>query len=159
MVVFALVVESGSFVGVLSLLTVFEVRSVGIGGAVSRPKLFRLLFRRGDLGRLVVRLLLVAFMKLEFATFKIGVGRARRILCEYGTALVGSGSLCAPRFVICDGGIQGAKRWIRPRICCGIRNAVASAYIAPAECARIENLVILRWLQTIAMSSDQNVSM
>lgn len=128
--------------------------SATVGAAVSFPKLFLLLFLLGDLGRLVVKLLLVAFIKLEFATFKIGVGRARRILCEYGTALLGKGSLCVPKLVIWEGGIHGASRWIRPRMCCGIRRAVANAYMAPAECARIENLVILRWLQTIAMSSD-----
>lgn len=127
----------------LEALLLGDVSSVIAGATVSRPKLF-LLFLRGDFGRLVVMLLLVAFIKLEFATFNIGVGRARNILWEYGTALFGKGSLCVPRFVICDGGIQGAKRWIRPRICCGILSAVANAYIAPAECARIENLVILR---------------
>ena len=61
------------------MLGVGEVSSVTVGAAVSRPKLF-LLFLRGDFGRLVVMLLLVALMKLEFATFKIGVGRARNIL-------------------------------------------------------------------------------
>lgn len=37
--------------------------------------------------------LLVAVMKLLLAAFKIGVGRARRILCDVGIALVG-GSVC-----------------------------------------------------------------
>jgi hypothetical protein len=64
---------------VLEVLGLGGVSSVIVGATVSRPKLF-LLFLRGDLGRLVVMLLLVAFMKLELATFSIGVGRARNIL-------------------------------------------------------------------------------
>lgn len=48
---------------------------------VSRPVFFRL-FRRWDLGRLLVMLALVAFIKLEFATLNIGVGNARKIRCE-----------------------------------------------------------------------------
>lgn len=88
--------------------------------------LFRLALR-GDLGRLVVRLVLVALMKLELATFKNGTGSARRMRCEYGTALFGSGSLWVPIPDICDGGIHGASRWIRPRMCWGMRSAVANA--------------------------------
>jgi hypothetical protein len=38
--------------------------------------------RRGDLGRLVVMLALVALMKLVLATLRRDVGRARRILWE-----------------------------------------------------------------------------
>ena len=38
-------------------------------------------------------------------------------------------------------------------MCCGIRSAVAKAYIAPAECARIENFVISRWLHMTETSS------
>ena len=50
---------------------------------VSRPLLLLVdafaRFRRGVLGRELVMLLLVAVIKLEFAAFRIGVGRARRI--------------------------------------------------------------------------------
>ncbi len=46
-------------------------------------------FRLGVLGRLDVMELLVADMKLEFAAFRIGVGRARRMRCEVGIAFVG----------------------------------------------------------------------
>lgn len=52
--------------------------------------------RRGDLGRLVVILALVALMKLVLAILRRDVGRALRILCEYGTALVGAGSFWEP---------------------------------------------------------------
>jgi hypothetical protein len=61
-------------------------------------------------------LLLVALMKLELATFRNGTGKARNSRWEYGRALAGSGSLCDPMPDICDGGIQGARRWMRPRI-------------------------------------------
>lgn len=40
------------------------------------------LARRGDLGRLVVMLALVALIKLELATLRRDVGRARRIFWE-----------------------------------------------------------------------------
>jgi len=52
--------------------------------------------RRGDLGRLVVMLALVVLMKLVLAILRRDVGRARRIFCEYGTALVGAGSFWEP---------------------------------------------------------------
>lgn len=39
-------------------------------------------FRRGDFGKLEVTLALVALIKLELATFKIDVGKARSILWE-----------------------------------------------------------------------------
>jgi len=65
---------------------------------------------RGDFGKLEVILALVALMKLELATFKIDVGKARSILCEYGTALAGTGSLCEPILDSWEGGIQGASR-------------------------------------------------
>lgn len=65
---------------------------------------------RGDFGKLEVILALVALMKLELATFRIDVGKARRILCEYGTALAGTGSLCEPILDSWDGGIQGASK-------------------------------------------------
>ena len=48
---------------------------------VSLPKLLRFVFR-GDLGRLLVRLALVALIKLELAALRKGVGKARSILCE-----------------------------------------------------------------------------
>jgi hypothetical protein len=81
------------------------------------------------LGRLLVRLLLVAVMKLELAALRIGVGSARNIFCDVGMAFVGGRGVCAeaPKTDICDGGIQGASRCIRPRMCWGIRRAVASA--------------------------------
>lgn len=98
------------------------------------------------LGKLLVMLLLVADMKLELAALRNGVGRARRSFCEVGMAFVGGRGAWAdaPKTDICDGGIHGARRWIRPRMCWGIRRAVASAYIAPAEWASIENFVIFR---------------
>jgi len=46
---------------------------------VSRPVVDLRLPLRGDFGKLLVMLLLVALMKLEFAALRIGVGRARRI--------------------------------------------------------------------------------
>lgn len=46
---------------------------------VSRPFGDLRLLRRGDLGKLLVILVLVALMKLEFAALSIGVGSARRI--------------------------------------------------------------------------------
>ena len=46
---------------------------------MSFPVLFRFDLR-GDFGKLVVMLLLVAVIKLELATLRIGVGSARRIL-------------------------------------------------------------------------------
>lgn len=50
-------------------------------GDVSLAAALRLA-RRGDLGRLVVILALVALMKLELATLRSDVGRARRIFWE-----------------------------------------------------------------------------
>jgi hypothetical protein len=93
---------------------------------VSRPVDLRLL-RLWDLGRLLVIELLVALIKLEFAAFKIGVGNARRIRWEVGIELVGGEAICPPMTFICEGGIQGARRCMRPRICWGIRRAVARA--------------------------------
>lgn len=61
------------------------------GAGVSRPvdlRLFRFCF-----GRLLVMELLVALMKLEFAAFKIGVGKARRILWDVGIELVGGDAI------------------------------------------------------------------
>ncbi len=78
------------------------------GAGVSRPVDFLLL--RFCLGRLLVIELLVALIKLELAAFKIGVGRARRILWDVGMEFVGGEATCAPKTVICDGGIQGASR-------------------------------------------------
>lgn len=43
-------------------------------------------------------------------------------------------------------------------MCWGIRRAVASAYIAPAECAKMENLVIRRAWQIAYTSSVLVVS-
>lgn len=88
--------------------------------------------------------LLVALIKLEFAALRMGVGSARRIRCDVGSEFAGGDAFWEPVAFICDGGIHGASRCIRPRICCGMRRAVARAYMAPAECARIENLVIFR---------------
>lgn len=112
---------------------------------VSRPVvlLFRLP-RRCVLGNELVIELLVADMKELLAALRIGVGRARRILWLVGMALVGGRACDAPNTFIWLGGIQGASKWIRPRMCCGMRKAVANAYMAPAECARMENFVILR---------------
>ena len=47
---------------------------------------------RGDLGKLVVILVLVALKKLEFAALRNGVGNDLRIRWEYGRAVTGSGS-------------------------------------------------------------------
>lgn len=52
--------------------------------------------RRGDLGRLLVRLELVELMKLELATLKSEVGRARRILWDLGTLPAGGLSCLDP---------------------------------------------------------------
>lgn len=55
----------------------------------SRPVDFLLFPPRFPLGRLLVIELLVALIKLEFAAFKMGVGRARKIRCEVGRELEG----------------------------------------------------------------------
>lgn len=57
------------------------------GAGVSRPVDLR--FRPLDFGKLLVIELLVALIKLEFAAFRIGVGRARRIRWEVGSELAG----------------------------------------------------------------------
>src|SRR5689334_941467 len=96
--------------------------------------LFSLLFLLSRLVRFcfgseLVMLELVAVMKLLFAAFRIGVGSALNILWLVGMALVGGSGVfsLAPNTLICDGGIQGASRCILPRICWGIRSAVARA--------------------------------
>ena len=93
-----------------------------LGGAV--------LLRRG-LGALAgpVRciLALVLLRKVEFATRRREGGRARRKRWERGSCWVGGDSLPRPMGAIWDGGIQGARRWTRPRMCWGIRREVASA--------------------------------
>lgn len=52
---------------------------------------------------------LVALIKLLLAALRIGVGSARRILCDVGIECVG-GSWEAPNTLICEGGIHGARR-------------------------------------------------
>lgn len=71
--------------------------------------------------------LLVADMKEEFAALRIGVGRARRIRWDVGIELEGGDAFWAPKVFIWEGGIHGARRWIRPRMCWGMRRAVARA--------------------------------
>jgi hypothetical protein len=80
-------------------------------------------------GRELVMLELVAVMKLLFAAFRMGVGRALNILWLVGMAFVGGSGVfsLAPNTFICDGGIQGASKCILPRICWGMRSAVARA--------------------------------
>ena len=80
-----------------------------VGPELSFCIAFRLA-RRGDLGRLDVKLALVALMKLELATLRIDVGSARSMRCEYGTALVGTGAFCDPMLESCEGGIHGANK-------------------------------------------------
>ena len=87
-----------------------------LGAGVSRPVDF-LLLRLGDLGRLLVMELLVALIKLELAALRIGVGSARRMRWEVGSELVGGDATCPPNTFIWEGGIHGARRWIRPRMC------------------------------------------
>ena len=87
-----------------------------LGAGVSRPVDFLLLLL-GDFGRLLVMELLVALMKLEFAALRIGVGRARRIRCEVGREFAGGDATWPPNTLIWDGGIHGARRCIRPRMC------------------------------------------
>lgn len=70
-------------------------------------------------------LLLVAVMNELFAAFSIGVGSARRIRCDVGMAFVGGRFSDAPKTFICEGGIQAERRWILPRMCWGMRRAVA----------------------------------
>lgn len=82
--------------------------------------------RRGDFGKLVVMLALLTLNQPELAARRNGVGNDRKIRCEYGSEVAGS-SCCVPMADSWDGGIHGARRWMRPRICCGIRRAVASA--------------------------------
>lgn len=54
--------------------------------------------------------LLVAVMNELFAALRKGVGKARRIRCDVGIALVGGRACDVPKTFICEGGIQGAKR-------------------------------------------------
>lgn len=75
------------------------------------PLLFVLrLPRLGFLGNELVIELLVAVMKLLLAALRMGVGRARRIRCEVGIALVGGRVCDVPKTFIWDGGIHGARR-------------------------------------------------
>ena len=85
-------------------------------------------FPRRDLslGSELVRELLVAVMNELLAALRNGVGKALRIRWEVGMAFVG-GDVDAPKVFIWDGGIHGTRRCIRPRICWGIRSAVARA--------------------------------
>jgi hypothetical protein len=89
-----------------------------------------MLFRRvlGEfLGPVRWRLALVALRKVEFATLRRDGGRARRKRWDRGSCCVGGESWLMPMGAICDGGIQGARRCTRPRMCWGIRNDVARA--------------------------------
>ena len=86
----------------------------------------RFLRRDLSLGSELVMELLVADMNELLAALRNGVGNALRIRCEVGMAFVG-GDVDAPKVFIWDGGIHGAKRCMRPRICWGILSAVAKA--------------------------------
>jgi len=80
-------------------------------------------------GREVVREEEVADMKEEFAAFRIGVGRARRMRWDVGM-LPAFSPLLSPVLTtdsIWLGGIHGARRWILPRMWPGMRSAVARA--------------------------------
>jgi hypothetical protein len=72
---------------------------------------------------------LVVVIKLLLAAVRKGVGRALNILWLVGIALLGGRGVfsLAPNTDIWEGGIQGARRWILPRICWGMRRAVANA--------------------------------
>ena len=70
----------------------------------------------------------VADRKLELATLRKGAGSARRKRCDLGSCVLGGGwSWREPMASICEGGIHGASRCTLPRMCCGMRSAVASA--------------------------------
>lgn len=92
----------------------------------SLPAVFRFARRVLSFGNELVNELLVAVMKELLAALRKGVGNALRIRCDVGMAFVG-GEAAVPKVFICDGGIHGARRWMRPRICWGIRRAVANA--------------------------------
>ena len=98
-----------------------------------RPPPCRLLrFRRAaapaGLPRFGDRLALVADRKLELATLRKGAGSARRKRCDLGSCVLGGGwSWREPMASICEGGIHGASRCTLPRMCCGMRSAVARA--------------------------------
>lgn len=77
-----------------------EIKLLNPASPVPVIVVLRRLVRLEFLGRLLVMLALVVVMKLELATLRKGVGKARRILWEYGTAPAGSGSLCEPMLVI-----------------------------------------------------------
>lgn len=110
----------------ISSVAIISLVSVGISGGIlaapfswerslfleSLPLALRCLARFVCFGRLLVRLLLVALMKLEFAAFKKGVGSALRIFCEVGIALVGGRGDCVedPKTDIWEGGIHGASK-------------------------------------------------
>ena len=78
--------------------------------------LLRLLLR-GDLGRLVVTLALLTLRKLELAALSNGVGNDLKNRWEYGNELTGRDSCWVPITDNWDGGIQGANRCTRPRMC------------------------------------------
>lgn len=103
---------------------------------------FHLFFLDACFEELVDTLALVTLMNPALATLKIGVGSAFSKRCEYGIAsdlILGvfealSADLDEVPLImlmfdisICEGGIQGARRWMRPFICCGILSAVAKA--------------------------------
>lgn len=85
----AVVEANGLIFGKMSTRVCWLFSTEGIGG--TRGMAFALeasvavtlrLVRRGDLGKLVVMLALVALIKLELATLRKDVGRARRIFWE-----------------------------------------------------------------------------
>ena len=94
----------------------FSWSRFAVGAAASFVVVF-LFPRRGFFGKELVMELLVAVMKLLFAALRNGVGKARRIRCDVGMAFVGGSDCEAPNTFIWDGGIHGASKWIRPRIC------------------------------------------
>jgi hypothetical protein len=104
-------------------------------------RLFRFFSRLGELVPLGLSDELAALRKPVLATLRNGAGRTRRKRWDLGSCAPGGGScFVMPMGAIWLGGIHGARRWTRPRMCWGIRRAVARAYMAPALWAMMENL-------------------
>ena len=78
---------------------------------LARPRLFR--FDLGFCDPFGLRLALAALRRPVFATLRMGAGRTRRKRWARGSAAVGGASSCfeRPMGAICEGGIQGARRW------------------------------------------------
>ena len=103
-----------------------------------------ILVLRLDSRGLVIPLLFpsYSFSRRKFpATLIIGTGRTRRKRWVAGKDMqllsIAMSSNMAVAALTWERGIQGARRWTRPRIRSGRRSATASAYVAPREWPRM----------------------